>query len=55
MHRVPATTDLLNALRTAPKKNTAPRAEYHQYYDVMGRDLVEHADRAIIERYGYEF
>jgi hypothetical protein len=54
-HKIPVTPALVAALRSAPKKNTSKRGPYQQYYDDAGRDLVAEADRAIIERYGYEF
>ena len=54
-HRIPNKLNLRTALRTFPRKNTSRHGPYRDYYDDGARDLVVKADRAIIERYGYEF
>lgn len=54
-NRIPNKLKLRTALRTAPRKNTSSHGPYRDYYDEEARDLVASADRAIIERYGYEF
>jgi hypothetical protein len=53
--RVPVKRGLLTALRNADAKNVSKHRHYRDYYDATTRDLVARADRAIIERYGYEF
>jgi len=54
-HRIPMRDAFRVALRTAPPANTSKHGPYRDYYDVESRRLVEDTDRALIERYSYEF
>jgi hypothetical protein len=54
-HKIPTKRGLLTALKRSDKKNVSKHGPYEAYYDGAARDLVAEADRAIIERYGYEF